>query len=618
MKRLTCLIVLLSYLVLCGCALNELGKCENITCHGNLDSYNFNNKAHVYVISGVVTASCRSFTYVASGRYDVNDQRATEIITLSTGETISSVVSISVDPWLNPLVPGDSATFSSSSSSEILGLLNAAGATPEQAFPLSKHYFQYGMSEAELNQLRAEAEKPYLEDIRRFCSRADCMKLGPPKINFPSKDNIIFKSNIDKVPIVLFTPCRFSDYKLKYYEVEKMILNPLGEWQGQGSWITPMKPTAGIFNNSSYSVSLAACIFNAKYRIRARHRISCMGTGSYTSDEWSEWRYFYMGMPKIKVSEKIVPSNFPDFIIKRFEGKTLLPGEESPGGKPVKGKSFLFRWQVRNIGKQRAATLKLDIQCTAKDNAPCPSGVSGQHSMHFRSGGGNSATLSLVVPAPAGKAEYLFKATVDPDNSILEWSETNNTQVAAFVSSDPKLQSTEFVKQVKFLKITKEGEWKVVSRTLEGQIAAKSTAPKLEAPPSKPVTARKGAPQTASLMRIDLRSPQAGKGYYFGGKVPVRWSKALIQNYPNIWLQLCYPNGQAAARAYTTSNTGSYEWLVKEKRAGSYRIKIWTPDKKYGAMSGIFQIKRTAFKKAAKTRMDDTKKRSKKGSQKRQ
>jgi hypothetical protein len=142
----------------------------------------------------------------------------------------------------------------------------------------------------------------------------------------------------------------------------------------------------------------------------------------------------------------------------------------------------------------------------------------------------------------------------------------------------------------------------VIDETLTVQVVPNTVV--VETVLSETVVVATPAPQSIGVKpghmvalanRIAINSPETGKNYYIGGTVPIQWSKAKIQNYGYVWLQVCYPDGQAAAGAYTTSNTGNYDWELKEKTGGSYRIKVWTHDKKYAGISGVFHIKHKLF-----------------------
>jgi len=97
-------------------------------------------------------------------------------------------------------------------------------------------------------------------------------------------------------------------------------------------------------------------------------------------------------------------------------------------------------------------------------------------------------------------------------------------------------------------------------------------------------------PTTGASIRIT--SPVAGRTYYIGRTMPIRWDTSLIADQKNIWLQTCWPDGKPAAGAYPATNTGSYDWVIGETAENDLRVCLSTMgEKKVTGMSGTFHIR---------------------------
>lgn len=102
------------------------------------------------------------------------------------------------------------------------------------------------------------------------------------------------------------------------------------------------------------------------------------------------------------------------------------------------------------------------------------------------------------------------------------------------------------------------------------------------------------------LNHIKITSPVSGKDYYIGTTMPILWETKKIEKYGTVFIQVCWPSGESAAGSFPVKNTGSSEWVIRETAENSLRLKIFTHDKKYWGMTGVFNIKFPRFKEIRK------------------
>jgi hypothetical protein len=107
---------------------------------------------------------------------------------------------------------------------------------------------------------------------------------------------------------------------------------------------------------------------------------------------------------------------------------------------------------------------------------------------------------------------------------------------------------------------------------------------------TKSLTLNKNKP--VALNAILISSPEAGKTYYIGDKVTIRWATNLIQNSGTIWLFICWPDRTTCGGGFPVSNTGSYEWTINEPQEHDLVIKILSQDDQHVGYSGVFHVKK--------------------------
>jgi hypothetical protein len=96
----------------------------------------------------------------------------------------------------------------------------------------------------------------------------------------------------------------------------------------------------------------------------------------------------------------------------------------------------------------------------------------------------------------------------------------------------------------------------------------------------------------AQLTAIKVTSPEAGKTYYIGNKVVIRWETNLIQNIATVWLFICWPDRTTCGGGFPVANTGSYEWTINEPEEHDLVVKIQTQDEQHVGYSGVFHVKK--------------------------
>lgn len=99
-----------------------------------------------------------------------------------------------------------------------------------------------------------------------------------------------------------------------------------------------------------------------------------------------------------------------------------------------------------------------------------------------------------------------------------------------------------------------------------------------------------------ALNAIIVTSPEAGKTYYIGDKVTVRWVTTNIQDNAQVWLFVCWPDRTTCGGGYPVANTGSYEWTINEPEEHDLVVKIQSHDNEHIGYSGVFHVKKKPFK----------------------
>ncbi|MGB9006594.1 MAG: hypothetical protein WCB96_12790 [Candidatus Aminicenantales bacterium] len=98
--------------------------------------------------------------------------------------------------------------------------------------------------------------------------------------------------------------------------------------------------------------------------------------------------------------------------------------------------------------------------------------------------------------------------------------------------------------------------------------------------------------QPVQLAAILISSPEAGKTYYIGDTVTIRWSTALIQDNAHVWLFICWPDRTTCGGGFSVSNSGSYEWTINEPEEHDLVVKILSHDEQHVGYSGVFHVKK--------------------------
>jgi hypothetical protein len=96
---------------------------------------------------------------------------------------------------------------------------------------------------------------------------------------------------------------------------------------------------------------------------------------------------------------------------------------------------------------------------------------------------------------------------------------------------------------------------------------------------------------------IYVIQPFTGTSCVIGYPCSITWDTSNIQNYGYVWLEVVYPDGSECCGNYPVPNTGSYyDWLPDPSWADPgnlcqpFRIKVYTNDKVYWGLSGLFKV----------------------------
>lgn len=148
---------------------------------------------------------------------------------------------------------------------------------------------------------------------------------------------------------------------------------------------------------------------------------------------------------KVAQTEKVLiylvdSANAADLALSTFEVVTLMPGEKALNGTISDKKRYHFVWTVKNVGDKIARASQLRIECQAFGDEDCPSSLNRSYDIKqlWPKPENISGAMKIwnVEPfLPTTQAKFRFKATIDPDNRLVEQDETNNQRVNEFAAT---------------------------------------------------------------------------------------------------------------------------------------------------------------------------------------
>ena len=153
----------------------------------------------------------------------------------------------------------------------------------------------------------------------------------------------------------------------------------------------------------------------------------------------------FAGKPKPAVDRSLPGGGLihgPDLVVSSFEVETVMPGEKALDGTISNHKRYYFVWTVANKGDRVSRPSTLKIECQSWGQVGCPPGTNKLYDIPTLWPRPNTPSGAIKIwnnPPfePTSRAQFRFRATVDPEHKVAEQSEANNVLESHFDSSYP-------------------------------------------------------------------------------------------------------------------------------------------------------------------------------------
>ncbi len=459
-------IIISTMLILSGCTLDDLGRgAPLIYCVGSLKNHKFDYKKHqyeLYLVAGVLDYGGDIQCY-ARGVYDRDTHEGSENIKckynknpsvpfMNLPDAFTGWVKFScpVDPWLYPDIPlSPGPVWTSDNIPNMVDLLNLAmmkhDYTLETLFPLSRWYFDLGLSDSQLEALREEANKKEItsavaETVTNACSDTD--KLKPPKIVFPD-NRFIFRTDqkyfSSKVWVILEMPC-YLNFPNRSFSLEVEGKNFFGSWHKLAEHPGHYEPKTRMVGGVPRRYMQGMVFFDPP--LEGRHGYYRFRVHNRNSSEFTDWRYYWWGQPEIDTSK--LPAfikNSPDLTIDSFKGKVLDPGQEDYSGLATDYRRIQLHWTVKNKGEKASPATVLRVRGVADGTVPLPDDWMPDVNMKRKDfpvpildPAIHQATHDVyeVFAAPDGSIKFRFNAQVNSNRLFTESNYANNGRLSTF------------------------------------------------------------------------------------------------------------------------------------------------------------------------------------------
>ncbi len=419
-----CLISSTILLMVSGCALDRQGTQPYLFCGITSLEPDVGPCKDAYRFRGVCAIEDETATYEVLSCWQGGDGRSSAVVKANyQGSDVSESIS-AICPGGDPILNSNVACTDRVYTGNLFNTIPYA----YEVF-LNSNFIPDFLGEEIKANLRAQAQWPK----------------QPPIVKFPQ--NNLRYSYPAYVPIMMALPFKkghVSDWKIIFYHQKWNI--------DRASWDSPQYVTIDkVLQNTSgtWAGTVVLSLEKGKYQIGGVSAQYDEGTGTCRWD--TGWFMdnpvkFYVGKLEFPHGGGTAPvsPNWPDYHIRSFESKVVLPGEKAFTGEVVDKKSFCFRWQVKNDGKKKSPRTTLSVQCQAIGDTPCPSEFPVSRVIDPIDPGSSSGQfVSVTVPAPESEAKYRFLATVNPDQAVAESNKDNNSLYSEFVHSRPKVLSNE-------------------------------------------------------------------------------------------------------------------------------------------------------------------------------